>query len=215
MRVMNMRQFRSTDQQFARWKKIRLPGAMPSDFSSVVRYALDRLYEQLVGPIDVNADLSGSTKLCVTCKQALALPDGDQCIFCLAKERSNGKVVCGSDLPQHDEQLWHGPGPDPRNADLVAARDGDPHKRGFNYMTDAEIRAWGEEKGMTLNWVESVIDRLNKEYPSRSGTTQKRAAKANPAKAVNGKKAKAKAAQSAPPAKAKAGAKGARKVSEK
>lgn len=214
MRVMNMRQFRSTDQQFSRWKKIRLPGAMPSDFSSVVRYALDRLYEQLVGPIDVNADLGTTVQLCKKCNQAIPMPGQELCLMCNFSERSGGKIKRGSELPTHDEQLWHGPGPDPRNADLVAARDGDPHKRGFNCMTDEEIREWGEQHGMTLNWVESVLDRLNSEYRGRSGTTPAKPAKKKKFPPANGKKAKAKAAPVAPPAKAKAGAKGARKVSE-
>lgn len=95
---MKMRQFRSTDSAMNRWRKIRLPLGQPSDFSSVCRFALDRLFEQLVGPLAENP--GPVLRPCRDCGKDTAIPDLDgNCPTCAIRLFTGGRVTTADKIP--------------------------------------------------------------------------------------------------------------------
>lgn len=97
---MRMRQFRSTDQAYQRWKAIRLPHG-DQDFSTVVRAALDRLYKELVEskpPAD-NGWKAHSYRPCADCHQLKIVDESGLCPICYLVAVSNGKIRRAVELP--------------------------------------------------------------------------------------------------------------------
>jgi len=73
-----------------------------------------------------------------------------------------------------------------RPASLTNPITGDPHGRGFADMTNVEIGDWAEANGHTPQWANKIIERLNREFPKRTGGVVK-SAKGKPAPRPTGK----------------------------
>lgn len=97
--TLKMRQFRSREDDYQRWRAIRLPFG-DQDFSTVVRHALNELYRQLVvskAPAD-NGFKGVKYRPCEDCHALHIVDQSDRCAVCYLIAYSNGKIKRASEL---------------------------------------------------------------------------------------------------------------------
>lgn len=195
--------FRATPEQFERWSAIRLPFG-DNDLSSVIRHALNELYQTMVTGRHKPGGFNVTCKMpCKDCQQMALVNDQARCMVCYEKAKPPADEVVAGAGPAPPRSTERKPRGSSRPTDLTAPREDDPHKRSFSDMSNANIRDWAKQHGLSEAWAKSIIKRLNKEFPLREDNHKRPLASCPPAKGKKEKTAKAKAERVAKPAKAK------------
>lgn len=197
--------FRATPEQFERWGAIRLPFG-DNDLSSVIRHALNQLYLALVTANHKPGGFNVTCKMeCKDCHQPALVNDEARCIVCYEKAKPPATVHVGGAASEQSRSTERRPRGASRPTDLTTPREDDPHKRSFSDMSNANIRNWAKQHGLSEAWAKSIIKRLNKEFPLRDDNRKRPSASCPPTNGKKQKTAKAKAKRVAKPAKASKG----------